>query len=64
MPWMRYIPSALAPWKRKTEQVYERYNGVFQSYFDHAQKDGVPNASAVSPFDAPADISIGRRKLG
>lgn len=38
LPWMRHIPSFLAPWKRTVEEWNREDNDAFHSYFDAVQK--------------------------
>lgn len=38
MPWMRHVPSVLAPWKRAAEESYKAYNQLFHDYFDRVRK--------------------------
>lgn len=38
LPWMRHIPSFLAPWKRTVEEWNREDSDAFVSYFDVVQK--------------------------
>ena len=37
MPWMRYIPSALAGWKRSAQQYYQKADKEFTLMFKAVQ---------------------------
>lgn len=37
MPWMRYIPSVFAPWKRTAEEWYERANIFYTDLYGLVQ---------------------------
>lgn len=41
LPWMRHIPSVLAPWKRTVEEWNKVDSRAFHDYFDLVQKDVV-----------------------
>ncbi|VDC01474.1 unnamed protein product [Peniophora sp. CBMAI 1063] len=51
MPWMRHIPSAIAPWKRRIEEHYRYYNALFEGFFSRVQ-DGINHGSDGASFAA------------
>ncbi|KZV62558.1 cytochrome P450 [Peniophora sp. CONT] len=58
MPWMRHIPSFLAPWKRTVEEWNREDNDAFHSYFDAVQKavdDGTERASLCATLIHDSD---------
>ncbi|VDC01477.1 unnamed protein product [Peniophora sp. CBMAI 1063] len=58
MPWMRHIPSVLAPWKRKAQNFYHRYDTLFRSLLGRVQEDidnGVERASFAATLIRGSD---------
>ncbi|KZV67268.1 cytochrome P450 [Peniophora sp. CONT] len=58
MPWMRHIPSFLAPWKRTVEEWNREDSDAFVSYFDTVQKtvdEGTERASLCATLIHDSD---------
>ncbi|VDC00549.1 unnamed protein product [Peniophora sp. CBMAI 1063] len=58
LPWMRHIPSIIAPWKRRAQEWYQKDNRAFRSLFEEVHKDiddGYERASLNASLVRKAD---------
>ncbi|VDB95682.1 unnamed protein product [Peniophora sp. CBMAI 1063] len=62
MPWMRHIPSVLAPWKRQAQEHYKFYNALFHSFLGRVQ-DGIDDGSERASFSATLIRDSNRYRL-
>ncbi|VDC01482.1 unnamed protein product [Peniophora sp. CBMAI 1063] len=62
MPWLRYVPSRFASWKRRAEQVNRDANGEFIRMFERAQ-DSISEGDKQGSFCAVLAQQADRYKL-
>ncbi|VDC01479.1 unnamed protein product [Peniophora sp. CBMAI 1063] len=62
MPWMRNLPSILAPWKRQAEVFYRHYDEMFCGFFDRVQRD-IDDGLERTSFSASLIQDSDRHKL-
>jgi len=48
--WMRYLPAAISPWKRRANKIFEEYSALWMKLFREVEKKLVCLASHLLSF--------------
>jgi len=57
-PWMKYLPSSIAKWKKEAEEGYKEYSNMFLGLFHDVEKRIV---MSFIRFSTPPDIVVENR---